>query len=101
VNPGVRRLLTEGLGQKRVRGRGLASWAHIALFAGFMMLFLGTTLLELDHIAGWISSSLKFHHGTYYVLYEFTLDVFGLLFLIGCSFFLWRRTRRLTCYGLT
>jgi len=80
VNPGVRRLLTEGLGQKRVRGRGLASWAHIALFAGFMMLFLGTTLLELDHIVGWISSSLKFHHGTYYVIYEFTLDVFGLLF---------------------
>ncbi len=99
VNPGVRRLLTEGLGQKRVRGRGLASWAHIALFAGFMMLFLGTTLLELDHIAGWISSSLKFHHGTYYVLYEFTLDVFGLLFLIGCSFFLWRRTRRPASVG--
>ncbi len=99
VNPGVRRLLTEGLGQKRVRGRGLASWAHIALFAGFMMLFLGTTLLELDHIAGWISSSLKFHHGTYYVIYEFTLEVFGLLFLIGCSFFLWRRTRRPASVG--
>lgn len=99
VKPGVRRLLTEGLGQKRVRGRGLASWAHIALFAGFMMLFLGTTLLELDHIAGWISSSLKFHHGTYYVLYEFTLDVFGLLFLVGCSFFLWRRTRRPASVG--
>lgn len=99
VNPGVRRLLTDGLGQKRVRGRGLASWAHIALFAGFMMLLLGTTLLELDHIAGWISSSLKFHHGTYYVLYEFTLDVFGLLFLIGCGFFLWRRTRRPASVG--
>ena len=99
VKPGVRRLLTEGLGQKRVRGRGLASWAHIALFAGFMMLLLGTTLLELDHIVGWISSSLKFHHGTYYVLYEFTLDVFGLLFLIGCSFFLWRRTRRPASVG--
>ena len=99
VNPGVRRLLTEGLGQKRVRGRGLASWAHIALFAGFMMLFLGTTLLELDHIVGGISSSLKFHHGTYYVIYEFTLDVFGLLFLVGCSFFLWRRTRRPASVG--
>lgn len=99
VKPGGRRLLTEGLGQKRVRGRGLASWAHISLFAGFMMLFLGTTLLELDHIVGWISSSLKFHHGTYYVIYEFTLDVFGLLFLIGCSFFLWRRTRRPASVG--
>src|SRR5438093_5650061 len=65
LKPGVRRLLVEGLGQKRVRGRGLASWAHVSMFAGFMMLFLGTTLLEIDHIAGWISDSLKFHRGTY------------------------------------
>ena len=93
VNPGVRRLLVEGLGQKRVRGRGLASWAHGLLFAGFMMLFLGTTLLEIDHLSSGLSSALHFHKGTYYVIYEFTLDVFGLLFLIGCIFFLWRRTR--------
>jgi Fe-S oxidoreductase/nitrate reductase gamma subunit len=99
VNPGVRRLLTEGLGQKRVRERGLASWAHIALFAGFMMLFLGTTLLEIDHLAGWISDSLRFHHGTYYVIYEFTLDVFGLIFLAGCILFFWRRTRRPASVG--
>ncbi len=99
VNPGVRRLLVEGLGQKRVRGRGLASWAHISLFAGFMMLFLGTTLLEIDHLASGISSALHFHKGTYYVIYEFTLDVFGLLFLIGCFFFLWRRIRRPASVG--
>ncbi|MDW8309225.1 MAG: heterodisulfide reductase-related iron-sulfur binding cluster, partial [Verrucomicrobiales bacterium] len=99
LKPGLRRVLTEGLGQKRVRGRGLASWAHIALFAGFMILFLGTTLLELDHIAGWISPKLKFHHGLYYVLYELTLDLFGLVFLIGCALFLWRRARRPASVG--
>ena len=99
VNPGVRRLLVEGLGQKRVRGRGLPSWAHGLLFAGFMMLFLGTTLLEIDHLSSGISSALHFHKGTYYVIYEFTLDVFGLLFLIGCIFFLWRRTRRPASVG--
>ena len=99
LKPGLRRLLTDGLGQKRVRGRGLPTWAHLSLFAGFMMLFLGTTLLELDHIAGWISKSLQFHHGTYYVIYEFTLDVFGLLFLIGCVLFFWRRTRRPASVG--
>jgi len=92
--PGVMRLLTDGLGQRRVRGRGLPTWAHITMFAGFMMLFLGTTLLELDHIAGWISNALKFHYGTYYVIYEFTLDMFGLLFLAGCVLFFWRRTQR-------
>ena len=99
LKPGLRRVLTDGLGQKRVRGRGLPTWAHLSLFAGFMMLFLGTTLLELDHIAGWISKSLQFHHGTYYVIYEFTLDVFGLLFLNGCVLFFWRRTRRPASVG--
>lgn len=99
ARPGLRRVLIEGLGQKRVRGRGLASWAHGALFAGFMMLFLGTTLLELDHIAGWLSPKLKFHHGLYYVIYELTLDVFGLLFLAGCALFLWRRARRPASVG--
>jgi len=99
IRPGLRRLLTEGLGQKRVKGRGLAGWAHIILFAGFMVLFLGTTMLEIDHLATGISQALKFHKGTYYVVYEFTLDIFGLLFLAGCIYFLWRRTRRPASLG--
>ncbi len=99
LKPALGRLLTDGLGQRRVRGRGLPSWAHLSLFAGFMMLFLGTTLLEIDHLAAGISDALKFHKGTYYVIYEFTLDVFGLLFLVGCILFFWRRTRRPASVG--
>jgi len=99
LKPGLGRLLREGLGQARVRGRGMAGRAHIVLFAGFMMLFLVTTLLEIDHLASGISPALKFHKGTYYVIYEFTLDIFGLLFLAGCGFFLWRRTRRPASVG--
>ena len=40
LKPRLGRLLKEGLGLKRLRGRGLASWAHIMMFAGFMMLYL-------------------------------------------------------------
>ena len=93
IGPGGKRLLVDGLGQRRVAGRGWAGRAHIAMFAGFMVLLLGTTLLEIDHLAEMISKDLKFHQGTYYVIYEFTLDVFGLIFLLGCGYFLWRRTR--------
>ncbi len=89
--PGFRRLLVEGLGQQRVRGRGLPSWAHGLMFAGFMMLFLGTVLLEIDHLAEMVSEHLHFHQGLYYVVYEFTLDVFGLLFLVGTALFCVRR----------
>ena len=99
LRPRLRQLMVEGLGQKRVRGRGLPSWAHAGVFAGFMMLFLGTTLLEIDHLASGISQALHFHQGTYYVIYEFTLDVFGLLFLAGCVLFFWRRLRRPASVG--
>lgn len=97
--PGARRVLVDGLGQQRVRGRGAAGTAHILMFAGFMMLFLGTTMLEIDHIAEMISASLGFHRGLYYLIYEFTLDVSGLLFLAGCVYFLLRRLRRPASVG--
>lgn len=99
LKPRLGRLFKEGLGQKRVRGRGLASWAHIMMFAGFMMLFLGTTLLEIDHLAAKISERFSFHHGWYYVVYEATLDVFGLLFIVGICLFAWRRMRRPNSIG--
>lgn len=94
LRPGLRRLLVEGLGQKRVRGHGAAGPAHILLFSGFMMLLLGTTLLEVDHVASAISPRLHFQHGLYYFVYKLTLDLFGLLFLAGCLFFLWNRRGR-------
>ena len=56
-------------------------------------------LLEIDHLSSGLSEALHFHKGIYYVIYEFTLDVFGLLFLIGCVFFLWRRIRRPSSVG--
>ena len=99
LKPGLRRLAVEGLGQSRVLGHGAAGGAHVLLFAGFMMLFLGTTLLEIDHVASMISRDLSFQHGTYYVVYKATLDVSGLLFLSGCAYFLWRRALRPASLG--
>lgn len=99
LKPGLWRVLVDGLAQRRVRGRGMAGRAHIAMFAGFMMLLLGTTLLEIDHLAAIVSQDLSFHRGAYYLVYEFTLDVFGMLFLAGCSYFLWRRWRRPASVG--
>lgn len=94
IRPGARRVLVEGLGQQRVRGRGLASWAHGMMFAGFMVLLLGTTLLGIDKILAAISPALKFHHGSYYVVYELALDIFGLLFIAGTILFFARRLAR-------
>jgi heterodisulfide reductase subunit C/nitrate reductase gamma subunit len=94
IRPGARRVLVDGLGQQRVRGRGLASWAHGMMFAGFMVLLLGTTLLEIDNILSAISPALKFHEGAYYVTYELALDILGLLFIAGTILFFARRLAR-------
>lgn len=99
IRPGARRVLVDGLGQQRVRGRGMASWAHGMMFVGFMVLFLGTTLLSIDSILVAISPGLKFHQGTYYVIYEFTLDLFGLLFIAGTILFFGRRLARPVSVG--
>ena len=99
IGPGLYRLFVDGLGQRRVRGHGMASNAHMLLFYGFMMLFLGTTLLEINHLAEMVSKSLSFHHGTYYIIYEFTLDIFGLLFLVGTTWFFARRLNKPSSLG--
>jgi heterodisulfide reductase subunit C len=97
--PGTRRILVDALGQNRVKGRGAAGRAHILMFAGFMMLFLGTVILGIDHAVEFISVSYKFYKGLFYIIYEFTLDVFGVLFVIGCFYFLFRRMRRPASVG--
>lgn len=99
IRPGARRVLVEAGAQQRVRGHGLGTVAHISLYVGFMALLAGTILLEIDNLLSLISGSLKFHQGLYYVVYEFTLDTLGLLFLLGTLFFCWRRLRRPATLG--
>lgn len=91
VRPGAQRVVVDAGAQQRVRGHGFGTVAHVSLYVGFMALLAGTTLLEADNILSHISSALKFHRGTYYIVYEYTLDVLGLLFLLGTIFFCWRR----------
>jgi heterodisulfide reductase subunit C/nitrate reductase gamma subunit len=99
IRPGAKRVLIDAGAQQRVRGHGLGTVAHLSLYAGFLVLLAGTTLLELDNILSHLSASLKFHQGIYYVIYEYTLDWLGLLFLLGVLFFCWRRLRRPAALG--
>ena len=99
IRPGARRVAVDAVAQQRVRGHGLGTVAHLSLYLGFMALLAGTTLLELDNIVSHISPALKFHHGTYYVIYEFTLDVLGLFFILGTILFFVRRLSKPAALG--
>lgn len=77
------------LAQKRVLRRSLGGVLHLLLFSGFVVLTIGTTLLFISH-----AGPIDFHHGWYYLLYEATMDVFGVAFCLGCVLALYRRAFR-------
>jgi Fe-S oxidoreductase/nitrate reductase gamma subunit len=64
---------------------------HSWIFFGFVALFVGTLIVAVDydlfeHLLG--SKLLK---GNPYLLYELALDAFGVLFLLGLGYAIWRR----------
>jgi Fe-S oxidoreductase len=61
---------------------------HSFIYFGFLVLFVITVVLEIDHQ---LPGSLKFLHGRTYEAYAFTGDLFGLVFIIGI---LWAFARR-------
>ncbi|MGQ0636828.1 MAG: heterodisulfide reductase-related iron-sulfur binding cluster [Planctomycetaceae bacterium] len=94
----VGNLLRYALLQRRVRGRGLPSTAHLLLFGGFFVLFVGTVLIGVEHLLALVlgrdARHPVFHRGAYFAIYEVVLDTAGLSFLAGCILFALRRAKR-------
>ena len=70
---------------------------HAVLFYGFTALFIGTCLIAVEEwghqLFGEDGSNL-FHKGLYFVIYEIALEIAGILFVIGCAWFLVRMLRK-------
>jgi Fe-S oxidoreductase/nitrate reductase gamma subunit len=81
-------IIKYALGQRKVRTSRPRSGSpmHVLIFYGFLTLFIGTTLLGINTYSPW-----KFHHGAYYLTYEFVLDVMGLALIAGLVWALVRR----------
>src|SRR6267378_1173892 len=82
----IEQLIIYALGQKRVYRKSLGAFLHLLLFSGFVVLTIGTTLLAIAY-----DGPYDFHHGWYYLIYELTLDTFGIAFIIGCLLAMYRR----------
>ncbi len=99
----VSNLLRDVLLQQRVKGRGLASVAHLLLFSGFVVLFIGTVLIAVEHLSaallGRAADDPVFHQGLYFAVYEIVMDTFGLALMAGVVLFAWRRARRPSSVG--
>lgn len=80
--------LGAGLRMKTLMRERAAGLSHSMVYYGFIVLFLGTVTLEVDHLlpAGW-----KFLHGDVYRGYSFILDLAALVFMGGLA---WMGLRR-------
>lgn len=55
---------------------------HALIYYGFVILFLGTVTLEIDHL---LPAGMKFLHGGFYMGYSAILDLAALLYLGGLA----------------
>ncbi len=75
-----------------IAGRGkmardrFAAVMHWLILWGFIILFIGTTLVFLEH-----QTPLHFFYGTFYLVASFVLDLGGVGFLVGLGMAIYRR----------
>lgn len=74
------RELGAGLRMKTLMRDRRAGVMHSMIYYGFLVLFLGTVILEIDHL---LPAGLKFLHGDFYKGYSAVLDLAALVYLGG------------------
>lgn len=74
--------LYEGLTMKTLMRDRRSGVMHALVYYGFIVLFLGTVTLEIDHI---LPAQFKFLHGGFYLGYSAVLDLAGLVYLGGIA----------------
>ncbi|MGF1667090.1 MAG: (Fe-S)-binding protein [Acidimicrobiia bacterium] len=72
--------LEQGMRMKTLMRDKQAGLMHTMVYVGFVVLFLGTVTLEIDHL---LPVSLKFLEGGVYQGYSFILDLAALVYLGG------------------
>ncbi|HXV72094.1 MAG TPA: (Fe-S)-binding protein [Acidimicrobiia bacterium] len=74
--------LYEGLTMRTLMRDPRSGVMHSMVYYGFIVLFLGTVTLEIDHL---LPANLKFLHGGFYLGYSLVLDLAALVFLGGIA----------------
>ncbi len=80
--------LASGLAMKTLLRDRAAGLMHAMIYYGFIVLFLGTVTLEIDHL---LPMSLKFLEGNTYKIYSAILDLAAVVFVLGI---IWAVVRR-------
>jgi len=92
----VKDFLVNGMLQKKVGERALAGMMHKMIFYGFVVLFIGTTIVAIEYdltrkLDEHFGTNLAFWHGDFYLGYSLFLDLMGLVFIAGLGIAYYRR----------
>ena len=90
VQVSIRRSLANALAwifnRNKMPRDGFASLMHFLILWGFIILFIGTTLVFLEQ-----QTPLHFFYGTFYLVASAVIDLGGVAFLLGLSMAVYRR----------
>jgi Fe-S oxidoreductase/nitrate reductase gamma subunit len=82
------RLLTEVFTHRRLFRDARAGWAHLLIFYGFLVLFIGTVMVFAH------DKLVPFLFGATYLVFSLVLDLAGVAFLVGIGWAIFRRLDR-------
>jgi Fe-S oxidoreductase/nitrate reductase gamma subunit len=80
------RFVTQVFAQPRLRSEPSSGAMHPLIFWGFLMLFLGTELIAVEH-----DTPLSFFHGLFYLAFSLAMDCAGVALLLGVGIAAYRR----------
>ena len=78
----------QGMTMRTVMEDRAAGLMHSMIYYGFIVLFIGTVILEIDHL---LPAQFKFLHGAFYEGYSAVLDAAAVAYLVGIA---WAAVRR-------
>jgi Fe-S oxidoreductase/nitrate reductase gamma subunit len=78
----------EGVSMRTVAEDRASGMMHAMIYYGFIVLFIGTVILEIDHL---LPVQYKFLQGTFYEGYSAVLDAAAIVYLVGIA---WAAVRR-------
>ncbi len=70
-----------------------AGTGHTKIFYGFVILFIGTSIITVDYDITEPLLGVSFWKGTFYLIFSLVLDIGGLAMIIGICLMMWRRAR--------
>ena len=89
---GFWRMWVDLFSQRTVRRRDrYAGVSHSKIFYGFVILFIGTSIITVDYDITEPLFGVTFWHGTFYLIFSLVLDIGGLGMIIGIGLMMWRR----------